>query len=190
MNDSKKQCEDKILLILDLDETLVYSSENPLERSPDFCIEQYFVYTRPGLEDFLNECNQLYKIAIWTFGSKNYAKEIVNNIFPSEIEPCFIFSRERCSYRFNYEFGVYEVVKPLKKVKRRGFSIERIIIIDDSPETFKDNYGNAILVNKYYGDQGDEELFLLGEFLNKIDKDKVTDIRKVDKRNWRYSQSK
>lgn len=39
-----------ILLILDRDETLVYTTEEPLGHDPDFTIGPYVVYRRPHLE--------------------------------------------------------------------------------------------------------------------------------------------
>ena len=41
-----------ILLILDLDETLVYSIEEPLGRDHDFTVGPYAVYRRPHLAEF------------------------------------------------------------------------------------------------------------------------------------------
>jgi hypothetical protein len=35
------------LLILDLDETLIYAAEIPLARSPDFLVYDYHLYKRP-----------------------------------------------------------------------------------------------------------------------------------------------
>jgi carboxy-terminal domain RNA polymerase II polypeptide A small phosphatase len=129
-------CEDRILLILDLDETLVHSSDRALETVPDFLLDEYFVYIRPGLKEFLCECNELYNIAIWTCSTEDYATEIIGHIFPKDIDPCFVFSRKRCNYRLNYEWGGYEVIKPLKKVKKKGFKLDRTLIVDNLQETF------------------------------------------------------
>lgn len=48
MQNSKKK-----LLILDLDETLFYATEEKLDREPDFVVGQYFVYKRPFVGLFL-----------------------------------------------------------------------------------------------------------------------------------------
>ena len=44
------------LLILDLDETLVFAAERPLTREADFRVGPYHVYGRPGLAVFLDQC--------------------------------------------------------------------------------------------------------------------------------------
>ncbi|MDQ4120460.1 MAG: hypothetical protein M3209_03335 [Acidobacteriota bacterium] len=53
----------KKLLVLDLDETLIYATEEELERKADFRAGQYLVYKRPflGSVDILNESNNLNK---------------------------------------------------------------------------------------------------------------------------------
>jgi hypothetical protein len=43
---------DKNLLILDLDETLLYGTERPLDREPDLLASGYFVYFRAGPREF------------------------------------------------------------------------------------------------------------------------------------------
>ena len=42
-----------ILLILDLDETLLHATEEPLRRGHDFLMDPYAVYLRPFLSEFL-----------------------------------------------------------------------------------------------------------------------------------------
>ena len=47
--------EEKILLILDVDETLVFATEKELSRKADFIVFDYHVYKRPYLNQFLEE---------------------------------------------------------------------------------------------------------------------------------------
>ena len=56
-------------------------------------------------------------------------------------------------------------------------------MIDDSPEKTKDNYGNAVYVNAFEGDQTDSELKILAEYLNSI-KDSQN-VRSFEKREWK-----
>ncbi|MCA9018177.1 MAG: hypothetical protein KDA77_22835, partial [Planctomycetaceae bacterium] len=57
--------QDRILLILDIDETLLYATGRPLNRDHDFKIGSYFVYLRPFLIDFLNQARKHFQIAVW-----------------------------------------------------------------------------------------------------------------------------
>ena len=73
--------------------------------------------------------------------------------------------------------------KRLKKVKKLGFSIEQILMVDDSPEKTKDNYGNAIYVTAFEGKQNDIELKKLAAYLISI-KDS-SNVRSFEKRAWK-----
>lgn len=124
------------LLILDLDETLIYSSETPLPYESDFQIGDYFVYKRPGLAEFLKTCSGWFELGVWTSSSTDYANEVITQTFPKETELKFIFARERCTFIFNHDTGAYQTVKSLKKIRDRGFSLNKVIVVDDLPETF------------------------------------------------------
>jgi len=65
---------DKNLLILDLDETLLYGTELRLDRDPDLIASGYFVYFRPGLANFIRHVAALYRLAVWTSASRAYAE--------------------------------------------------------------------------------------------------------------------
>ena len=171
------------LLILDIDETLIYSSEKQLDRLPDFELDKYFVYKRPGVEEFISTCNNWFSLAVWTASSSDYAHEVINNLFPDSLQLEFIFTRERCLFKRNLDLDIIETFKPLKKVKRKGFSLNNVLIVDDIAETFKYNYGNAILVKKYQGEATDIELFLLLKYLEIISTEE--NMRIIDKRHWK-----
>jgi RNA polymerase II subunit A small phosphatase-like protein len=187
-NKYKYKYNDK-LLILDIDETLIYSSEKQLDRLPDFeldfGLEKYFVYKRPGLEEFILQCSKWFPLAIWTSSGSDYAREVIKNIFTDNysLKLEFIFTTERCLFKRNPELDVIEIFKPLKKVKRKGFSLDSVLIVDDIAQTFKYNYGNGILVKKYRGEEDDIELFLLLRYLEMIRWQE--NVRILDKRHWK-----
>lgn len=78
---------DKILLILDLDETLIYASEDSDGFTPDFKVCGYNVVKRPYLEEFLINCSVNFRIAIWSSASDDYVQEVVNRIMPDSVKP-------------------------------------------------------------------------------------------------------
>lgn len=55
----ERRSAERILLILDLDETLIYASEAALDREPDFT-----VYRRPWLDEFLARCERNFDLAV------------------------------------------------------------------------------------------------------------------------------
>lgn len=172
-----------LLLILDIDETLVFSTLTPLDREEDFMIDQYFVYRRPHLNDFFSFCLDNFRTAVWSSSSSAYAEAMVNHIFPYPDKLGFTWSREQCTQRIDPVTGQLYWLKNLKKVKRRGYDLDRILMIDDSPEKLQKNYGNHLLVSPFLGNESDNELLYLKKYLETI---KGTDnIRSLDKRGWR-----
>jgi TFIIF-interacting CTD phosphatase-like protein len=178
-----KNKTERKLLILDIDETLVYSTVKPLTKVEDFKADQYYVYKRPGLDLFLDFCLDNYDLAVWTSSASEYAKIIVNNLFsrPDYLE--FVWSREKCTQRYNLDTNDYYLLKDLKKVKKMGFDLDAIIMIDDSKEKLERNYGNHISVAPYRGELNDDELAFLQKYLISL-KD-ISNIRKVEKRGWK-----
>jgi RNA polymerase II subunit A small phosphatase-like protein len=172
-----------MLLILDLDETLVYSTTTPLDRAGDFRVAEYVVYQRPGLAPFLRFVARDFETAIWSSSSSGYAQEIISHIFPSPSSLLFVWTRERCTLRFDPETRESYWVKDLKKVKRLGFKLEQTLVVDDSPEKLERNYGNHIRVDPYDGRQEDNELSALAAYLSRIKE--TPNVRILDKRNWK-----
>ncbi|MDB5347078.1 MAG: phosphoprotein phosphatase [Schlesneria sp.] len=173
----------RTLLILDLDETLIFASEKPLERESDFCVGPYYVYRRPYLEEFLKSCNQEFEIAVWSSSGANYLAAVVEAIFPLEVSPAFVWDRERCVQRYDPEYLETYFAKDLKKVKRLGFSLDRTLIAENTPQKVERNYGNAIYVCPFYGDPSDSELQKLSRYLRSLAT--VPNVRCVEKRGWR-----
>lgn len=178
MNDTKR-----ILLILDLDETLVFSDTQSLERREDFKIDGYYVYKRPELNPFLKFCFINFDVAVWTSSTSDYADLVIKNIFPKPNKVKFIWCRERCTQRFNRDSAEYYWVKDLKKVKRLGYDLGLVIMIDDSTEKLERNYGNHIFVTPYYGAKDDYELGLLQTYLQTLIN--VSNVREIEKRGWK-----
>lgn len=184
--------ESPILVILDLDETLIHAEAMPDQVGWDFEAGPYKVFIRPGLKDFLQGLREHFEVAIWSSASLDYVTSIVTRIFPEGYPLKFVWARDRCvPARGNFETDIYadlsshlNFVKPLQKVKKAGFgSMERMLIIDDTPSKSRENYGNAIYPSQFKGDMKDTELSHLLDYLLLI-KDEPN-MRKIEKRNWR-----
>jgi RNA polymerase II subunit A small phosphatase-like protein len=190
----KSKNEHKTLLILDLDETLIHGTETPLESKEALKVFHFYIYLRPFLSIFLEEIKDDFLIAVWSSASDDYVKAVVANIFPEDYPLEFVWGRKRCSYRskrFSENYGrylddyetPYFYLKSLQKVKRQGFGLERILIVDDSPEKTQNNYGNAICPTEFTGNLEDDELLYLLKYLRTL-KDKKN-VRTIEKRGWR-----
>lgn len=171
------------LLVLDLDETLIHARVEPLARPSDFQVGPYHVYQRPGLASFLRTCATTFEMAVWTSATRNYAQDVVAHIFPDEIQLAFLWDRDRCTRRFDRDYRRETWIKDLDKVRRKGYPLEQMIAVDDSPEMLRRQYGNLVRVRPYTGDPTDDELPLLARYLLKLTE--VPNIRRVEKRGWR-----
>jgi len=171
------------LLILDLDETLIFAAEREGPRPCDFRVGPFFVYKRPHLDEFLCGVGNLYRLAVWSSASSDYVAEIARAILPAGLEWTFVWSRQRCTVRRNLETFEIEYVKDFKKVKRAGFDLARVLIVDDTRHKAARNYGNAIYIRPFEGDASDSELPLLLEYLESLAD--CPNFRAIEKRGWR-----
>jgi RNA polymerase II subunit A small phosphatase-like protein len=172
-------------LILDIDETLIHAAENPLSQKPDFIVgNKYYVYKRPLVEQFLGWCCEHFDVAVWTSATNDYAAEILANIFPQgQKDLLFVWCRERCTQSLDIETREVFWEKKLTKLRRRGYNLNNVIVIDDTPQMWRNSYGNLISVKPFFGDENDDELEKLMRYLSVL-KD-AENVRKVEKRSWR-----
>lgn len=174
----------KKLLILDLDETLIYATEASLPRQADFLVEQYHIYKRPFLKVFLKNCLDWFEVAVWTSSTPSYAIAIVSAIFENPKTLSFVWASDRCTVAYDLERFEYYKRKNLKKVKRKGYRLESIIAVDDTPQKWEQSYGNLVRVNPFEGEETDDELKYLLLYLERLRYEE--NIRSVEKRFWRH----
>lgn len=175
--------QERPLLILDLDETLIRATAEEPAHTTHFSLPGYFVACRPGLSHFIAGMAKQFHIGIWSSGTEAYVKEIVRHILPMEVVPVFVWSRERCTQRKDHDTEETYWVKDLKKATKLGYPISRILILEDNKLNIQKHYGNAIYISAFCGDEADTELELLGAFMDHISQ--APDFRAVEKRNWR-----
>ena len=178
---------DKIL-VLDLDETLVYATEAASDRQADFMVGPFHVYKRPHLDSFLSTCLSWFTVGVWTSSSKAYAEGVVSHLFPDPSKLAFFWTKNRCTRKRLFELHDETIwVKDFKKLKAKGYSLEKLLVVDDSPEKHQRNYGNLVSVSEYQGRLGDDELPALLKYLETLGD--VENVRAIDKRQWRKRQS-
>jgi TFIIF-interacting CTD phosphatase-like protein len=95
----------------------------------------------------------------------------------------FVWASQRCTLARNWSIGDYQTLKQLIKLKRRGYALEGIIAVDDTPSKHARNFGNLVTVEEFVGAESDRELLLLMPYLAQLAK--VANVRTVEKRRWR-----
>eukprot|EP01060_Flectonema_neradi_P030446 TRINITY_DN4432_c0_g2_i1.p1 TRINITY_DN4432_c0_g2~~TRINITY_DN4432_c0_g2_i1.p1 ORF type:complete len:326 (+),score=60.14 TRINITY_DN4432_c0_g2_i1:38-1015(+) len=125
----RRDAKDKITVVLDLDETLIYAREGPL-------------YARPHIDLLLEFLKDHCETVVWTAGVKAYAQTIVHNIDPKG-------AIEHCVYRHKKWFtGCAGYQKDLSML---GRDMDKILIIENTPDCIRGNPKNGILVTDYEG---------------------------------------
>lgn len=181
------------LLILDLDECLFHSVyKYEIDPGYDFVKNSfpvlggmYRTMFRPHLDKFLKYAFENFDIAIWTAAGEDYAHEIVDKMGVDKTQLKFFYTEKNCTPKYDYGDGwgmgtmVYK--KNISKLKKKGYDMERVLMVDDKPEHI-DSYGNTIKIKHFFGNVDDTELLKLIDYLEKI-KDEPN-YRSIEKRGW------
>lgn len=137
-------------LVLDMDETLVHCSSFPPHPSVKYFVLQNneYLYTRPGLEDFLEYAQANFEVFIYTFAERDYAEEVLNNIAPNIDEDHRLY-RDSCIVKKNL------IIKDLDMLNR---SKSKLIFVDDNDKALKVNKENTIVMPMWKGTPTDHAL--------------------------------
>jgi RNA polymerase II subunit A small phosphatase-like protein len=181
----------KPLLILDIDETLIHTENVPDEYADQYDYDfkfkgngksLYYTKKRPYLDQFLDFAYANFDIAIWTAAGEDYAREILKNIRVLESSLKFFYTRDNCTIKLSYDYSDYYGVKNLNKLKKKGYDLNQVLIVDDKAGTAVNNYSNLILIKPFTDDNDDTELLKLISYLQTI-KDE-SNYRRIEKRGW------
>jgi Dullard-like phosphatase family protein len=141
---------DKKTLILDVDETLIHSSAfPPHSRVESFRIgdPQFFVFKRPGLDEFLKFVHSNFEIFIYTYAEEQYAKPIIDHLMPWLDEDHRLY-RDACGGRRG----------PHKDLTIFERSMKNVILVDDSEGVRSVNARNTVTIPRWTGIPSDRAL--------------------------------
>ena len=174
------ECLGRNTLVLDLDETLVHSTFEPMDCDISLAVEiegrtyNVSVLKRPGVDQFLQRCCELFEVVVFTASLKGYADPLLDVLDTGKMIHHRL-SRESCSLmKAGY-------VKDLNKL---GRDIRHSVIIDvrslqNSPTSYCLQPMNALPIKTWINDKNDNELEAMIEMLEYLAK--VDDIPKVIK---------
>lgn len=152
----------KLLLILDLDETLIHSDLDLKYSAHDKYIELNDgsvipLNIRPYIKEFLDFCNQHFDIVIYTASCSDYADPILNFLEEHLENNYFKYRlyREHCIVYGNF------YIKDLLIFNK---PMEKTIIVDNNLFSFCHYLNNGVLVTSYYNENDDLDLLSLIEF--------------------------
>lgn len=150
----------KLVLILDLDHTLLNSSkasditpehrrllDDILQRQKSqpspllYHLEDKGLWTklRPYIREFLEELRKLYELHIYTMGDKNYARAIAEILDPTqELFAGRVISQSDSTSTFQKDLDV------------TLSSDQHVLILDDTEHVWPRHIGNLIQINRYH----------------------------------------
>ena len=168
--------QQRVTLILDLDETLVHSSFDPVLADLHIPLvmdgEHYVAYVnkRPFVEEFLRKCTQLFDVIVWTASLSVYAEPLINELSRmARIGNLKKMYREHCT---EVAGGGY-----VKDLSTLGMSLEDVCIIDNSPSVSLFQPKNYVAIQSWYECRNDTALKQMIPFLEKLsDCRSVTDV--------------
>ena len=118
------------LLVLDLDETLIYTAYSPIEGAALKAKRGYFyLYERPYLKPFLDRCSAEYDLAIWSASKPDYVSWIIRSTALSQYEFVFINTRKNC----NTQLDALSRPKYFKILTEEMLKYKRVRFLDDTP---------------------------------------------------------
>lgn len=185
-----------INVILDLDNTLIYSiSCDKLPKKSTYLHsmkfhkmdDDYYVFERPGLQDFLDWLFKNYNVSIWSAASPDYVDFIVKNIVEKngrQVE--YVLNSDNCE-KCQKIFGDKHI-KNLKMLwdihDLRGYGPYNTLIIDDLKMVCKVQPNNSIQIKSFNTNKKqstkDTELKIIKKKLDKVYSHFLTNINNTN----------
>lgn len=140
----------KKTLVLDMDETLIHSSEIPPHKDVEFFKSgdpEFYVYKRPGLDSFLSSIQGKFEIFVFTHGERNYAEPVLDVLMPWLDDDHRLY-RDSCDGKNG----------PCKNLKLLERDKKDVILVDDSGAAQKKNPKNTLRIKDWHGTPYDSAL--------------------------------
>ncbi|MGN1072290.1 MAG: HAD family hydrolase [Bradymonadia bacterium] len=148
-------------LVLDLDESLVYSSMEAISPS---CIElhasgsTFYTMLRPGAKTFVEYVSKRFEVTVWSTGLQSYLESVWSCF---DVPGVTLWGRSFCK-KIEGETSGEPYEKPLRQITE---DLTQIVILDNTPAMFTKCPLNGILVRTWRGDPNDTELWHLSHYL-------------------------
>eukprot|EP01114_Cavostelium_apophysatum_P001907 TRINITY_DN11671_c0_g1_i1.p1 TRINITY_DN11671_c0_g1~~TRINITY_DN11671_c0_g1_i1.p1 ORF type:complete len:337 (-),score=75.78 TRINITY_DN11671_c0_g1_i1:117-1007(-) len=144
-------------LVLDLDETLISSSQKHAHKH-DIAVKIYlggsqanfYVRKRPHVDYFLETVSQWFELVIFTASLSSYANAVIDELDPEH----------RINRRYYRQSCVNRQGSYIKDLSIVCKDLSKVAIIDNSPVAYSGHRDNAIPIEDYVGNNHQDEALL------------------------------
>ncbi len=145
-----------LVVAIDLDETLVCVTRDPLARSPNAICRHGNIYIRPHAFSILASLSASTTVGIWSSAPTQYVNEVLEASGLSAIDLAFVWTGRNCTFR-DYGTGNIYYYKDTNQL-RNVFTAESVLLVDNSPAKIVGHGSDSIVVTSFTGDDDDELL--------------------------------
>ncbi|TNM87794.1 CTD small phosphatase-like protein 2-B isoform X1 [Takifugu flavidus] len=153
-------------LVVDLEETLMFSSLNVIDEAEytfdtTFQDHQYKVYMklRPHVKEFLQSVAKNYELFVYTCAKREYAEKILNILDPQ---------RKVFRHRLYQEDCICVLGHYIKDLSILGRDLTKTVVLDNMPHTYPYHLLNTIPIKSWTGEPEDRELQKLVPTLERL----------------------
>nr|XP_020512008.1 CTD small phosphatase-like protein 2-A [Labrus bergylta] len=165
-------------LVVDLEETLMFSSLNEIEGAEytfytAFQDHQYKVHMilRPHVKEFLQAMAKIYELFVYTCAKKEYAEKALNILDPQ---------RKLFRHRLYQEDCACVLGHYIKDLSVLGRDLAKTVVLDNAPHTYPYHLMNTIPIKSWSGESEDRDLQKLIPSMEKLSA--AEDFREVLKK--------
>ncbi|XP_035508621.1 CTD small phosphatase-like protein 2-A [Morone saxatilis] len=165
-------------LVVDLEETLMFSSLNVIDEAEytfytAFQDNQYKVYMilRPHVREFLESMSKIYELFVYTCAKKEYAEKILNILDPQ---------RKLFRHRLYQDDCACVLGHYIKDLNILGRDLAKTVVLDNAPHTYPYHLMNTVPIKSWSGESADRELQKLVPSMEKLSA--AEDFREVLKK--------
>ncbi|GAA6235371.1 CTD small phosphatase-like protein 2 [Lates japonicus] len=153
-------------LVVDLEETLMFSSLNVIEDAEftfhtAFQDHQYKVYMilRPHVREFLQSMAKIYELFVYTCAKKEYAEKILDVLDPQ---------RKLFRHRLYQDDCACVLGHYIKDLGTLGRDLSKTVVLDNAPHTYPYHLMNTLPIKSWSGESEDKELQKLIPYMEKL----------------------
>ena len=144
----------------------------------------YYIFYRPGLQEFLDYLFDNFDVSVWTAASKDYALFIIEKLVLAgrpERKLDYVFFSYHCKISNKLKNGSKDLSILWDIYKLDGYTKQNTYILDDYDEVYNTQKNNCIIAPPFYftAEKSEKDRFLLN-LIPELEKMRIRIEKKED----------